>query len=120
MYDDGIQQKAAEEKSGEALFFELFDPVPIGQMADAELAVHEAAANISEEVRERFETADQLSDEDQKTIIEIARQALARFRPMAVESPDGPKADGESRPAAPADATPKPTPGAGPRPEAGP
>ena len=68
---------------------ELFDPVPIEQMADAEQAVHEAAASIPEKVRARFETADQLSDEDRKTIIEIARQALARFQPMTEEKPDG-------------------------------
>jgi F-type H+/Na+-transporting ATPase subunit alpha len=91
-----------------ALSAALFDPVPIEQMADAERAVHEAATNIPEEVRARFETADQLSDEDRKTIIEIAGQALARFQPLPEEKPDGPKADGGSRPDAPADAMPEP------------
>jgi len=57
---------------------ELFDPVPLDQMTDAEHAVHEAAANIPTEACARFETADKLSDEDRKTIIEIARKALAR------------------------------------------
>ena len=64
-----------------ALTAELFDPVPLDQMTDAEHAVHEAAANIPAEVCARFETADKLSDEDRKTIIEIARKALARFQP---------------------------------------
>ena len=50
-------------------------------MTDAEHAVQEAAAKIPADVRARFETAAELSDEDRKTIIEIARQALARFQP---------------------------------------
>ena len=62
-----------------ALTAELFDPVPLDQMTDAEHAVHEAAASIPAEVCARFETAAKLSDEDRKTIIEIARKALAPF-----------------------------------------
>ena len=50
-------------------------------MTDAEHAVREAAADIPAEVCARFDTADKLSDEDRKTIIEIARQALALFNP---------------------------------------
>ena len=64
-----------------ALTAELFDRVPLDQMTDAEHAVHEAAANIPAEVRERLDTAEKLSDEDRETIIEIARKALARFQP---------------------------------------
>jgi F-type H+-transporting ATPase subunit alpha len=64
-----------------ALTAELFDPVPLDQMTDAEHAVHEAAANIPAEVCARFETADKLSDEDRKAIIEIARKSLAPFQP---------------------------------------
>ena len=64
-----------------ALTAELFDRVALDQMTDAEHAVQEAAANIPAEVCARFETADKLSDEDRKTIIEIARQALAPFQP---------------------------------------
>ena len=66
-----------------ALTAELFDRVPLDQMTDAEHAVQEAAANIPAEVCARFETADKLSDEDRKTIIEIARKALARFPAQA-------------------------------------
>ena len=73
-----------------ALTAELFDRVPLDQMTDAEHAVQEAAANIPAEVCARFETADKLSDEDRKTIIEIARQALAPFQPK-------PEADARSR-----------------------
>ena len=64
-----------------ALTADLFDNVPLDQMTDAEHAVREAAENIPAEVCTRFETADKLSDEDRQTIIEIARQALARFQP---------------------------------------
>ena len=64
-----------------ALAAGLFDPVPIDQMMDAERAVHEAAANIPAEVRSRLETAAELTDEDRGTIIEVARESLARFQP---------------------------------------
>jgi len=64
-----------------ALIEKLFDPVPIKRMKEAEHAVHEAAATIPAEVSGRFETADKLSDEDRKAIIEIARQALTPFQP---------------------------------------
>ncbi|MHB1198802.1 MAG: alternate F1F0 ATPase, F1 subunit alpha [Polaromonas sp.] len=64
----------------QALTAELFDPVPMEQMAQAERAVHEAAEDIPEAVSARFETAEKLSDEDRKTIMDIARRALARFQ----------------------------------------
>jgi len=50
-------------------------------MTDAEHALREAAADIPAEVCERLDTADTLSDEDRETIIQIARQSLARFQP---------------------------------------
>jgi F-type H+-transporting ATPase subunit alpha len=64
-----------------ALIGDLFDPVPVDRMRDAERAVQEAAARIPAEVSSRFETADTLSETDRKSIIEIARQALAEFYP---------------------------------------
>ncbi|OIQ78765.1 ATP synthase subunit alpha [mine drainage metagenome] len=64
-----------------ALSSKLFDPLPMDRMADAENAVHEAAADIPAAVCERFDSAGQLSDEDRATIIEIVRKALARFLP---------------------------------------
>ena len=114
-----------------ALTAVLFDPVPLDQMTDAEHAVHEATANIPAEACARFETADKLSDEDRKTIIEITRKALARFQPKPEHKPESktepesnaeskpavkvelkpeakPKPDGESNTAAPTDAEPKP------------
>jgi F-type H+-transporting ATPase subunit alpha len=64
-----------------ALTAKLFDPVPLAEMTDAEHAVNEAAANIPAEVCERLDTVEKLSDEDRKTIVEIARQSLVRFHP---------------------------------------
>ena len=57
--------------------------------------MQEAAANIPAEVCARFETADKLSDEDRKAIIEIARQALAPFQPKPESEA---KAEAESKP----------------------
>ena len=62
-----------------ALTAELFDPVPLDRMTDAEQAVRKAAAEIPAKVSERLDTDDTLSDEDRETIIEIARQALDEF-----------------------------------------
>ena len=67
-----------------ALTAKLFDPVPIDQMADAEHAVREAASDIPDEVTARFETAEKLTDQDRATIIQIVRNALARFPPQPV------------------------------------
>lgn len=57
----------------------LFDRVALEQMPAAEQAVREAAGNIPAQVVARFESADKLSDEDRRAIVEIARQALAPF-----------------------------------------
>ncbi|MEO7773083.1 MAG: alternate F1F0 ATPase, F1 subunit alpha [Steroidobacteraceae bacterium] len=64
-----------------ALTATLFDRVPLDQMTEAEHVVHEAAANIPAEVRARIDTAEKLSDKDRDMIIDIARNALARFQP---------------------------------------
>ena len=64
-----------------ALTAELFDVVALDRMTDAQHAVHEAAGNIPAEISARFESAEKLSDEDRKAVIEIARRALASFQP---------------------------------------
>lgn len=69
----------------------LFDAIPLDQMHDAQHAVHEAAMKIPAEIRERFETAEKLSDEDRKAITGIARQAVVPFQP-------NPKAESDSEP----------------------
>ncbi len=74
-----------------ALTAKLFDTVPLDQMPNAENAVHEAATKIPAEICARFETADKLSGEDRKAIIDLARQALAPFQPK----PDSKTGDGK-------------------------
>ena len=94
-----------------ALTAKLFDRVPIDQMTEAEHALHQAAANIPAEVRARFETADKLSDEDRRTIIETARQTLASFQPKPESQPEHqvePQPDGGSNPNASMEVKPMP------------
>jgi F-type H+-transporting ATPase subunit alpha len=78
-------------------------------MTDAGHAVQEAAANIPAEVCARFDTAETLSDEDRATIVEIARNALARFQPKPESKPE---AKPESKPEVRTEVKPKskPTP----------
>ena len=64
-----------------ALSAKLFDDVPLERMKEAEQALREAAAKIPAEVIERLNTADKLSDEDRKTITDVAQQALVTFHP---------------------------------------
>jgi len=70
-----------------ALTAELFDRVSIDQMTDAEHAVQEAATNIPAELTERFNTAEELSDEDRAAIVQIAHNALIRFQPKPESKP---------------------------------
>ena len=87
-----------------ALTAKLFDGVTLDQMAEAEHAVQNAAANIPAEVSARFASADKLSDEDRKTVIEIARQALTRFQPKPDAKAQA-ESDGRSKPNAPPEQT---------------
>jgi F-type H+-transporting ATPase subunit alpha len=64
-----------------ALTAGLFDGVPLEKMPDAEHALREAVTQIPAEVSDRFETADKLSDEDRKAVIDIATKALEPFQP---------------------------------------
>ncbi len=62
-----------------ALTAGLFDDVPLERMKEAEQALRESTAKISPEVIERLSAADKLSDEDRKTMTDIARQTLTAF-----------------------------------------
>lgn len=59
---------------------ELFDTVPLAEMLDAEQAVTQSVASIPKALIERLHTAEKLSDEDRKVIIDIARQAVVDFQ----------------------------------------
>ena len=64
-----------------ALTADLFDAVPLDRMAEAQKALQAAAATIPDDLSARFETAAKLSDEDRKTVVELARKALEGFQP---------------------------------------
>jgi F-type H+-transporting ATPase subunit alpha len=70
-----------------ALTAELFDHVALDQMTGAEHALREAAVEMPTEVSGRLNSVEELSDEDRKTIIDIAREALARFQPRPESEP---------------------------------
>ena len=89
-----------------ALTAKLFDGVPLDRMLDAEQAVQGVAADLPAEVCARLDTADNLSDEDRDTIIEIARKALEAFLPKP-ESKSKPEQGAENQPKPEAKAEPK-------------
>jgi F-type H+-transporting ATPase subunit alpha len=102
-----------------ALTAQLFDPVPVDQMTDAQHAVHEAAASLPEEVRARFESAEKLSDEDRQAVVEIARAALVRFQPKPAAKAEGksePKTAPSPKAAVQTKVEPEAKPGSGPEP----
>jgi F-type H+-transporting ATPase subunit alpha len=103
-----------------ALTANLFDPVPQEKMIEAGNAVRAAAATIPTEVSARFETAAKLSEEDKKTVVEIARKALAPFQPKPEPKPEakveakpenkagaGPEPDGKTKPETKTETRPK-------------
>ncbi|HEV3436979.1 MAG TPA: alternate F1F0 ATPase, F1 subunit alpha [Gemmata sp.] len=65
----------------------LLDSVPIAKVRDAKDALRMAAADIPAEVRQRFSLNDKLSDEDHKTILQVAGKALTPFQPELVPDP---------------------------------
>jgi F-type H+/Na+-transporting ATPase subunit alpha len=70
-----------------AVTAQLFDDLPLAQMAAAERAVRSAAVKIPKAVVERLDTAKQLSNEDSDAIVTIARAALAALNRPAVAAP---------------------------------
>ncbi len=86
-----------------ALSARLLDTVPMDRMKEAEHALHKAAATIPAEVCARFDTAKTLSDDDRKTVVDIARQSLASFQPKPEVTPKAsvdPKQGADSKPKA--------------------
>ena len=81
-----------------ALTAKLFDVVPLERMTEAEHAVREAAAGIPAEVSARFEAAAGLSEEDRKTILDIAEKALAPFQPKPPPKPEPKNATNVAKP----------------------
>lgn len=58
----------------------LFDTIPLDKMKDAQRAVHHIASNFPDPIRKRFETADQLNNEDRKVIVDETAKALTSFQ----------------------------------------
>jgi F-type H+/Na+-transporting ATPase subunit alpha len=58
----------------------LFETVPLERMREAERAVLAAVTDIPSEIRERFASADKLSDADREKILVVVGGALAPFR----------------------------------------
>jgi F-type H+-transporting ATPase subunit alpha len=65
----------------------LLDSVPMDKMRAAEQALRKAAVDVPDSVRQRFFSADKLSDEDHKVILQVAGTALAPFQPALVPAP---------------------------------
>jgi F-type H+-transporting ATPase subunit alpha len=78
-----------------ALAAGLFDSVPLEKMKVAEQALLEAATDIPADVCGRLDTADKLSDEDRKAIVEIARKALEGFSPKPGSRPEQKQESGD-------------------------
>ncbi|MDB5337252.1 MAG: synthase subunit alpha [Planctomycetaceae bacterium] len=57
----------------------LFDKVPLERMRAAQLALYAAAANLPQDVCQRFSSSTGLGDTDQATVLALAGAALAPF-----------------------------------------
>ena len=75
-----------------ALTADLFDPVPIEKVGDAEQALQKATSDIPADVAARLTSADKLSDADRKAILDVATRALVSFQP-----PSNPKTAAEPK-----------------------
>jgi F-type H+-transporting ATPase subunit alpha len=71
-----------------ALTAGLLDPLPLEKMNDAEQALQKAAAGIPTDMAERLTSAEKFSDEDRKSILDIATRALASLQPVEVPKPE--------------------------------
>ena len=71
-----------------ALTAGLLDPLPLEKMNDAEQALQKAVAGIPTDMAERLTSAEKFSDEDRKSILDIATRALASLQPVEVPKPE--------------------------------
>tara|TARA_R110001592_G_scaffold94561_3_gene273607 strand:- start:1952 stop:3481 length:1530 start_codon:yes stop_codon:yes gene_type:complete len=58
----------------------LFDDIDLEHMPAAEKAVRDVAANITDELVERLESSDKLSEKDKTTILDLGLEALKGFK----------------------------------------
>jgi F-type H+-transporting ATPase subunit alpha len=59
-----------------ALTADMFDDIPLDRMVEAELAVRAVATKLSPDLIKRFESDEKLTDEDQKSVIDMVTPAL--------------------------------------------
>jgi F-type H+-transporting ATPase subunit alpha len=64
-----------------ALTSGLFDQVPLKEMTSAQAAVKSAADQLSPELISRFESANKLSDDDRKQMVDVSKKSLLSFQP---------------------------------------
>jgi len=58
----------------------LFDEVPLKQMKEAELALRKTAAELPDDMRQKFVSASQFKEEDRRSILQIADRVLESFK----------------------------------------
>jgi F-type H+-transporting ATPase subunit alpha len=63
-----------------ALTAGLFDGVALDRMTPAEQAVQDAAVEIPPQIAARFDSAEPLTDDDRRAIVDLARRALLPFQ----------------------------------------
>jgi F-type H+/Na+-transporting ATPase subunit alpha len=62
-----------------ALINDLFDPIPLTQMKEAELALRKISNEIPEDMREGFASTSAFSESDRQMILQLAERALQPF-----------------------------------------
>ena len=70
-----------------ALTAGLFDTLPLDKVNDAERALQKATADIPADVAERLTSANKFSEDDRKTILEIAQHALTSLQSIPATKP---------------------------------
>jgi F-type H+-transporting ATPase subunit alpha len=60
----------------------LFDSVPLEKMPDAEQSLEKAASNVSPDVAGRLTSNTKLSPDDQKSLLQVAVDALKSYQPV--------------------------------------
>ncbi len=79
----------------------LFDPIPLQTMPSAEECLLQAVEEIPQEIREKIETVEGISDSDIQAILKVAKMALASFaEPATGDSETVAEPDSSTRPRA--------------------
>jgi F-type H+-transporting ATPase subunit alpha len=85
-----------------ALSAGLFDAVALEKVKEAEAALAEAAVKMNKEMASRLTSADKLSDDDHKALLNLATGALSPFQPAPAPEKPAPVAPEKTNPAKPA------------------